>query len=117
MSSEMLLADKYLSIINDIVEVSGEPVAVKACAVSRTERITTIGGRSSGYMTPKRTTYLDPKGRGNKSMSIKRRMPEDVYGMALQRLSDMAKSRLTKPQYPAVDHTFVGSTSERRCHM
>lgn len=55
-----------------------EPDAGKLCAVSRTERIATQGGRSSGYMTPKRTTYLDSKENGNKSMSIKRRMPEDV---------------------------------------
>ena len=54
-------------------------------------------------MTPKRTTYPDSKEKGNKSMSIKRRMPEDVYGMALQRLSDMAKSKLTEPQYPAAE--------------
>jgi hypothetical protein len=36
-------------------------------------------------------------------MSLKRSMPEDVEGMALQRLSDMAKSKLTEPQYPAAE--------------
>jgi hypothetical protein len=70
----------------------------KVCAVSRTERIANRVGRSSGQMTPRRTTYLDPKGRGDKSMSrllavgVKRRTAEDVYAGALQRLSDMAKA-------------------------
>ncbi len=41
----------------------------KVCAVSRIERIATRGGRSSGQMTPRRTTYLDLKGKGDKSMS------------------------------------------------
>jgi hypothetical protein len=43
MSSEMLLADKYLSIINDIVEVSGEPVAVKAARRVRREAVGNTG--------------------------------------------------------------------------
>jgi len=71
---------------------SGEPDAVKVCAVSRTERIANRVGRSSGQMTPRRTTNLDSKGKGDKSMSVKRGTPEDVYGVALQRLSDMAKA-------------------------
>ena len=36
-------------------------------------------------------------------MYIKRRVPEDVYGPALQRLSDMAKAKLPESQYPAVE--------------
>ena len=73
-------------------------VRSKECAVSRTERIATRGGRSSGYKTPRRTTNLDPKGKGDKSMSrllavgVKRGTAEDVYAVALQRLSDMAKA-------------------------
>ena len=39
-------------------------------------------------MTPRRTTYLDPKGRGNNSLLIKQGTAEDVYAVALQRLSD-----------------------------
>jgi hypothetical protein len=74
-----------------------ELCAVKVCAVSRTERIATRGGRSSGQMTPRRTTNLDPKGRGDKSMSVKRRTTEDVYVVALQRLSDMVKAILPEP--------------------
>ena len=79
----------------------------KPCAVSRTERIANRVGRSSGQMTPRRTTYLDPKGRGDKSMSVKRGTTEDVYVVALQRLSDMAKAILPEPQCPAVElHTL-----------
>jgi hypothetical protein len=69
-----------------------EPDEVKVCAVSRTERIANRVGRSSGQMTPRRTTNLDPKGRGDKSMSVKRGTAEDVYAVALQRLSDTAKA-------------------------
>jgi hypothetical protein len=43
-------------------------------------------------MTPRRTTYLDPKGKGNKSMSVKRGVIEGVYVTALQRLSDDGKA-------------------------
>ena len=76
---------------------------LKGCAVSRTERIATRGGRSSGQMTPRRTTNLDPKGKGDKSMSVKRGTTEDVYVAALQRLSDMAKATLPEPQCPAAE--------------
>jgi hypothetical protein len=77
-----------------------EPRVGKLCAVSRTERIANRVGRSSGQMTPRRTTNLDPKGKGDKSMSrllavdVKRGTTEDVYVVALQRLSDMAKARI-----------------------
>ncbi len=43
-------------------------------------------------MTPRRTTNLDPKGRGDKSMFVKREVIEDVYITVPQRLNDMAKS-------------------------
>src|SRR6266446_4383131 len=85
---------------------SREPCAVKACAVSRTEGIATRGGRSSGSMTPRRTTHLDPKGRGDKSMLGKRGTAEDVYAVVLQRLSDTAKTGLFESQSPGVEpHT------------
>jgi len=45
-------------------------------------------------MTPRRTTYPNPKGRRNKSMLIKQRTTEDVWEVALQRLSNMAKAEL-----------------------
>src|SRR5438128_9762066 len=82
------------------------PDAVKACAVSRTDGIATRGGRSSGLMTPRRTTDLDPKGRGDKSMLVKRGTAEDVYAVVLQRLSDTAKTALFESQSPGVEpHT------------
>src|SRR6266446_674931 len=86
--------------------LSREPCAMKACAVSRTDGIATRGGRSSGSMTPRRTTHLDPKGRGDKSMLGKRGTAEDVYAVVLQRLSDTAKTGLFEPQSPGVEpHT------------
>ena len=54
-------------------------------------------------MTPRRTTDLDPKGRGDKSMFVKRGTTEGVYVVALQRLSDMVKARLPEPQCPAAE--------------
>lgn len=54
-------------------------------------------------MTPRRTTNLDPKGKGNKSMYVKRGTTEDVYVVASQRLSDMAKAILPESQYPVVE--------------
>src|SRR5215471_6075038 len=80
--------------------------AARVCAVSRTDGIATRGGRSSGFMTPRRTTHLDPKGRGDKSMLVKQGTAEDVYAVVLQRLSDKAKTALFKPQSPGVEpHT------------
>jgi hypothetical protein len=80
--------------------------AARVCAVSRTDGIATRGGRSSGSMTPRRTTDLDPKGRGDKSMLVKRGTAEDVYAVVLQRLSDTAKTGLFEPQSPGVEpHT------------
>jgi hypothetical protein len=54
-------------------------------------------------MTPRRTTYLDPKGRGDNSMLIKQRTAKDVYAVALQRLSDMAKAELPESQCPVAE--------------
>jgi hypothetical protein len=79
----------------------------KVCAVSRTERIATRGGRSLGQMTPRRTTNLNPKGRGDKSMLVKRRTVEDVWTVALQRLSDMAKAKLPESQCPGVERHIL----------
>ena len=36
-------------------------------------------------------------------MFIKRSVPEDVYGLALQHLSDMAKAILPESQYPSME--------------
>ena len=36
-------------------------------------------------------------------MLVKRGIPEDVYGMALQRLNDRAKAGLPEPQCPGVE--------------
>jgi hypothetical protein len=36
-------------------------------------------------------------------MFVKRRITENVYVMALQRLNDMAKAKLPEPQYPEVE--------------
>ena len=44
----------------------------------RTERIAPGGGRSSRQMTLRRPPYLDPKGRGDRSLVGKREMSEDV---------------------------------------
>ncbi len=79
---------------------------MKVCAMVRAERIAPRGGQSSRQMTLRRPPYLDPKGRGNKSMVGKREMSEDVYGMVLQRLRDMVRAALPEPQCPAVEpHT------------
>lgn len=94
-----------------------EPDDEKLCAVVRFLGITNSVGRSSGQPTPRRTTHLDPKGKGDKSMFVKRGATEDVYVAASQRLSDMAKAKLPEPQCPVVDLTSIGITSVRRCHQ
>jgi hypothetical protein len=71
--------------------------------MSRTEEIATAGGRSSRPKTPRRPTYLTLKGGGDRSMLGKRGVTEDVYGTALQRLSDTAKAALPEPQCPGVE--------------
>jgi hypothetical protein len=64
-------------------------------------------------MTPRRTTHLDPKGRGDKSMLVKRGTAEDVYAVVLQRLSDRAKTALFESQSPGVEaaHSSVAHLS------
>ena len=64
-------------------------------------------------MTPRRTTDLDPKGRGDKSMSVKRGTAEEVYAVVLQRLSDRAKTALFASQSPGVEtaHSSVAHLS------
>jgi hypothetical protein len=54
-------------------------------------------------MTPRRTTDLNPKGRGDNSMLLKRGVSEDVYGTAPQRLSDRVKAGLPESQCPVVE--------------
>ena len=66
---------------------------MKACAVARADRIANTVGWSSGQLTPRRTTNLNPKGRGDKSMFVKREVAEGVYVTVPQRLSDMVKAR------------------------
>jgi hypothetical protein len=56
-------------------------------------------------MTPRRTTYLTLKRGGDSSMLPKQGGTEDVYGAALQRLSDTAKAGLPQPQCPGVEHS------------
>ena len=86
--------------------------AVKLCAVVRTDGIATGGGRRSRQMTPRRTTYLDPKGRGDKSMLVKREVSEDVYDAGLQRLRDKAKADCLNPNVQWWNRTLVGTTSD-----
>jgi hypothetical protein len=80
-----------------------EPHESRGCAMSRTAGIATPGGRSSRQLTPRRTTYLDPKGGGDRSMLLKRGGAEDVYASAPQRLSDRAKAGLPEPQCPGME--------------
>ena len=53
-------------------------------------------------MTPRRTTDLDPKGRGNKSLLVQRGAAEEVYAVVLQRLSDRATTGWFASSYPGV---------------
>jgi RNA-directed DNA polymerase len=81
-------------------------MSAKVCAMSRTARIATKGGRSSRQMTPRRTTYLDLKGGRDSSMLLKRGAAEDVYVAALQRLRDRVRAGLPQSQSPGVElHT------------
>ena len=67
---------------------------LKGCAVVRTDRIANSVGGSSRQLTPRRTTNLNLKKKGDKSLFVKRDVTEDVYGTVPQRLSDMAKAKL-----------------------
>src|SRR5262245_42154088 len=71
--------------------------------MSRTEEIATAGGRSSRQLTPRRTTYLDPKGGRDSSMLLKQGVAEDVYAPALQRLRDRVRAGLPQSQSPGVE--------------
>ncbi len=71
--------------------VRRERRAVKACAVVRTDGIAIGDGRCSRQKTPRRTTDLDSKERGDNSLLLKRKVVEDVYATVLQRLHDRAK--------------------------
>jgi hypothetical protein len=64
------------------------------CAVVRTDKIANLVGWSSRQLTPRRTTYLNLKKKGDKSLFVKRNVTEDVYGTVPQRLSNMAKAKL-----------------------
>jgi hypothetical protein len=55
-------------------------------------------------MTPRRTTYLDPKGGRDRSMLLKRGGAEDVYAPALQRLRDRVRAGLPQSQSPGVEY-------------
>ena len=58
-------------------------------------------------MTPRRTTNLNPKGKGDKSMFVKRGVIEGVYVTAPRRLNDMVKAKLPESQCPVVElHTL-----------
>jgi hypothetical protein len=59
-------------------------------------------GWSSRQLTPRRTTNLNSKEKGDKSLFVKRDGTEDVYGTVPQRLSDLAKAKLPKSQCPVV---------------
>jgi hypothetical protein len=57
-------------------------------------------------MTSRRPVLPDSERIGDKSMTGKREMSEDVYGMVLQRLRDMVKAELPESQCPVVEpHT------------
>jgi hypothetical protein len=88
------------------LQAPGEPDAVQGCAVSRTDGMATRGGRSAGPMTPRRTSDLDPQGRGDTSLVGKRGTAEDGDVVVLQRLSDRAKPGVCASHSPGVEpHT------------
>jgi RNA-directed DNA polymerase len=59
--------------------------------------------RGSEDTTPGSTTHLEAKAKGDKSMSLKRRRPEGVYGLAPQDPRDTVRALLPKPQFPAME--------------
>jgi hypothetical protein len=65
---------------------------VKVCAVKRIKLIANSVSWSLGQLTPRRTTNLNSKEKGDKSMFVKRELTEDVYVNVLQRLNDMVKA-------------------------
>src|SRR5438045_2368971 len=52
--------------------------------------------------TSRSTPYLAAKAKGDNSMALKRRGEEDAYEPVPQDLGDMAKAKLLKSQYPAM---------------
>ncbi len=55
-------------------------------------------------MTPRRTTDLDSKERGDSSLLLKQGGAEDVYAAALQRLRDRVRAGLPQSQSPGVEY-------------
>ena len=49
-------------------------------------------------------------------MYVKREISEDMYGMVLQRLCDMAKADCLNPNVQRWNRTLVGNMSETRRH-
>jgi hypothetical protein len=54
------------------------------------------------YNARRSMPYLAAKAKGDNSMALKWKSPEDVYGDVLQDLSDMVKAELPEPQSPVV---------------
>jgi hypothetical protein len=52
--------------------------------------------------TPGSTAYPEVKTDGDKSMPLKQKMPEDVYGIVLQDPRDRVKAILPEPQSPTM---------------
>ena len=50
------------------------------------------------------------KKRGDKGMSLKQNIPEQVQGIVLQRLNNMVKAGLLEIQFPVMVRTSVSST-------
>jgi hypothetical protein len=66
-------------------------------------------------MTPRRMSYLDSKGKGNKSMTLKRERLEGMYSRDLQRLNDRVKAGLPEPQHSGVQRTPIDTMPVLRC--
>ena len=79
--------------------------------MSRTNEIATTDGRSSRQKTPRRSTDLDSKERGDNSLLLKRKVVEDVYATVLQRLSARAKAGLPEP---CATSPIARSSSQRK---
>ena len=60
------------------------------------------------------TAYLNPKGRGDKSMPIKPGTEEDAYNVARQDPRDMAKAGLCEVQCPSVNGGPLATASHRQ---
>ena len=59
--------------------------------------------RGSEEQTPGSPTYLNAKARGNKSMPLKRRRSEGVYGLALQDPRERVRAEWLTSQLPAME--------------